>query len=102
MLTPLSRSTLVQTLLFSRAHGWTKTSAQAWIERHPEYRGDNSRIRITEDYVRVRQHDPEKFLRAGFGADGQFRTIDLGSFSRHGIRLPWGGSSLNGSSTAWW
>lgn len=62
--TPMS----VQSLLFSREHGWTKTSAQEWAGRHG-YHSQNSRMDITPRYVRIRQADPKS------ERPGSFRTI---------------------------
>ena len=60
----------VQTLLFRREDGWTKTKARTWVRSHPAYHF--GKVDETANYIRVRQMDPVKF------EPKSFRTITFG------------------------
>ncbi len=78
-----SKTTTVQTLLFPRGY-WTRSSAASWAKKHG-FRA--SKPDVTDDYIRLRQENPEIYQR------GTFRTITLGMFSKKPIRAvigrPW-------------
>lgn len=60
-------STKVQSLLFSRANGWTVEKANAWAQDHGYRHRDAD---VTKNFIRLRQMDPGKF--------GKMRTITFG------------------------
>lgn len=62
-----SKTTRIQTLLFPRAT-WTRRSAATWASRHGF---KSSKVDTTEDYIRLRQEDPDQFQ------GGSFRTIAI-------------------------
>jgi hypothetical protein len=47
-----------QSLLFSRADGWTVEKAKAWAKKHGH---KSSKVDVTDQYVRLRQLDPKGF-----------------------------------------
>ena len=57
----------IQSLLFSRADGWTEGKAKEWAKAHGYKHG---KVHVTDQYVRIRQFDP-KGLKVK-------RTITLG------------------------
>jgi len=65
----------VQSILFQRDK-WTLYDALAWIEDHPEF--TRNKVDLTEDYIRIRQHDPDLFDKKSF------RTITFSE--RKGIK----------------
>ncbi len=62
-----TQPTQVQTLIFD-ASKFTAAKAKAWAKQHGFHAGG---IDATEDSIRIRQEDPEKFK------PGSFRTIEL-------------------------
>lgn len=46
----------VQSLLFSRAEGWTTSKAKQWAKSHGYKHG---KVDVTDQYIRLRQFDPE-------------------------------------------
>jgi hypothetical protein len=48
----------VQSLLFSRADGWTVDKAKAWAKSHGYKHG---KADVTDQYIRIRQFDPKGF-----------------------------------------
>jgi chemotaxis protein histidine kinase CheA len=47
-----------QSLLFSRADGWTESKAKEWAKEHG-YK--SNKVDVTDQYIRLRQLDPKKF-----------------------------------------
>ncbi len=91
---PSRPGSTIQSLLFSRTvggprrKGWTKSTAQQWCKSN-NYPCPNTAMDITDAYVHVRLRDSKDFRKAGFGPSdkgGKMRTIDLGTFKKHGIR----------------
>jgi hypothetical protein len=60
-----------QSLLFSRASGWTVDKAKAWAKSHGFKSG---KVDVTSQNIRIRQFDPK--------GSQTFRTVPFG----HGIR----------------
>jgi len=65
----------VQSILFQRDK-WTLYEALTWIEENPEFTAE--KVDLTEDYIRIRQHDPDLFDKTSF------RTITFSE--RKGIK----------------
>jgi hypothetical protein len=78
-----SKTTRVQTLLFPRLN-WTRRDAASWARKHG-FRATTPDV--TDDYIRLRQEDPEQFQKASF------RTITLGMHGKKPIKAvvarPW-------------
>jgi len=78
-----SKTTQIQTLLFPRPF-WNRRDAAAWARKH-RFRATTADV--TEEYIRLRQRDPEQFR------PGSFRTIALGKHDKKPIKVvvarPW-------------
>lgn len=62
-------TTKPQSILFSRAAGWTPTSAREWLVEHG-YVASNRAMEVGDAYIRVRQANSKDFTR--------LRTIHFG------------------------
>lgn len=50
----------VQSVLFSRSHGWTPSTAKRWARHEGFHAG---KVDETENYIRLRQESPTHFAR---------------------------------------
>lgn len=76
--------TVVQSIGFERAYGWTPTTAKEWFDHHPEFTLDKRQLDVTDRYIWVRQFDPSNFknIRTIRMSDAKGITARVGIISR--------------------